>query len=549
MDEDLTATTTSAPAAQPGPSGFYLPWERGRAKQFLSDSARNMGIACLAGRGAGKSTLMSLIALQDALRNIPVLLCDPVGSTLEQLIWLVMRLPPQQQAWFWKKTIYVDAAGRGGHIVPCPLYYRLGEESLYEIAQRPLDLIRKLDSNLQEAPVLGWNSVYRIGTMAGLVLAALGYQITEVEDLLDAPDLWEDRFHAALERHPEIAPAVAFFRRNIDRRDDLRTNRTETFRTKTAFLSLDPTMRATFGAATPGIDWRQATDRSMVILIDFSGVHDVERKRFLMWWWLSYFKSFILARGQGRWRPWSVILDELTAYLNFQARSDALVQELDHLINVVSRSHQLWLTAGLQEPWQVDRRIAQGLLTFGTLILGRTSDADSAEWLARHLFRYDPTRVRKTEPVYMSDRGSGPYVVDETTVEFSPDEQTLLNSYKLRDETPALTFWVRPALTEGTVGRSLRKVSIRRFIDAQFWPDKALVDDAKAQLCARSGLAVASVLQEVEERLQLPVVLAPPTSPDQQAPPAQGGKRDRRNKPTPAQQQSPEAIPFWQEDE
>jgi hypothetical protein len=70
VGKQLNSITASVPAGQPGPSGLYLPMSRARQMLPLNDAARNMGIACFAGRGAGKSTLMSLIGLQDSLRSI-----------------------------------------------------------------------------------------------------------------------------------------------------------------------------------------------------------------------------------------------------------------------------------------------------------------------------------------------------------------------------------------------------------------------------------------------------------------------------------------------
>ena len=56
-------------------------------------------------------------------------------------------------------------------------------EQLALVAERPLTIIRRLDPNLDDASIMGTNAMFRIGKRAGVILTALGYQITEATDL------------------------------------------------------------------------------------------------------------------------------------------------------------------------------------------------------------------------------------------------------------------------------------------------------------------------------------------------------------------------------
>src|SRR4051794_17933792 len=53
----------------------------------VSDSTRSMGIHLVGGKGSGKSRLMGrVIAKQDVIRRIPLVLLDPYGSTVDYLL-------------------------------------------------------------------------------------------------------------------------------------------------------------------------------------------------------------------------------------------------------------------------------------------------------------------------------------------------------------------------------------------------------------------------------------------------------------------------------
>src|SRR5918998_5023423 len=166
-------------------------------RQTIPRSARSMGIYVLAGRGTGKSRLLGRkIAMQDFLAGFPQVIFDPVGATIDNFLDAVtgflQYIPSDERHLFWDRITYVDMSGKDGIVVPFPLYYRLGtERSLLENSRRYLQTIIKSNPDLFHAQVLGWPPLHRIGVLSGILLSALGYQITEAEDLLDNPETWE----------------------------------------------------------------------------------------------------------------------------------------------------------------------------------------------------------------------------------------------------------------------------------------------------------------------------------------------------------------------
>src|SRR5918992_3096301 len=104
-------------------------------------------------------------------------------------------------------------SGKIGDITPWPLYYQTGSErSLREVAEHYLQVILKSNPSLLNAQVQGWPPLHNIGVQTGMILAALGCQITEAADLLRYPEQWERRFREAEKRYPEVGPVVSFFK-------------------------------------------------------------------------------------------------------------------------------------------------------------------------------------------------------------------------------------------------------------------------------------------------------------------------------------------------
>jgi hypothetical protein len=278
-----------------------------------------MGIYVLAGRGTGKSRMLGRqIAMQDYLAGFPQVICDPVGVTIDNFLDKVTRflqsIPASLHSRFWDRITYVDMSGKDGVVVPFPLYYRLGRErSLLEIAERYLQTIIKSNPDLFHAQVLGWPPLHRIGVHSGMVLAALGYQITEAEDLLDNPEAWEaaGRFTEAEQVSPEAKRAVAYFRNKyIPMREQDRSRVTTPFLDKIFTFSLDPTLRAMFGATEAGIKWDNVARKGQTVLLDFRREQDEEMRRFKMLWAFDYLYSWIKTRGRRDGQPFGLIIDE-----------------------------------------------------------------------------------------------------------------------------------------------------------------------------------------------------------------------------------------------
>jgi len=468
---------------------------------WLPDTSRNMGIHVMAGRGSGKSRLMGRgIAWLDFIRNIPLVILDPAGPTIDNLLDKILRLPQDLQEKLWKRVVYVDMSAQGERVVPFPVYFRFGHESSFEVSQRFLDTIRSIDPYLMTASIQGWNPLWRIGTYSGMLLSALDCQITEAEHLLRTPGAWQSVFARAVANQPDVQPAVDFFSREYQalghrERDQL----TSSYLTKIGVFSLDPSLQAMFGAASAGIDWETVIAKRQAVLLDFRHVADVEQRRLKMMWAFQYLYAFIKYRGAGRHTPISVMIDELTALSNFRGGGESIfAKTLDELINVYARNCMVWLTISHQELFQLDEQTQKTLMSLGTQILGVTSDGESALQLAKQLLPIDPLLVKRYDPMYASSMGVSE-IIDYRPVEFSVQEQQLLSSEHFKN-LRLFEFLVRIAKTEGDISGRLRKVHIKNF-DKGIWVDEPMGRQLRAQLRSRGGIRKTDVRAAIAARV------------------------------------------------
>jgi hypothetical protein len=459
-----------------------------------------MGTHIVAGKGAGKSRLLGrLLAWLDFVRGIPLVVIDPHGPLIDNFLDKLTCLPPADQRRLAQRIVYVDASANGGYVVPFPLYYRLGAESLFVQAHRFPEALRRLDPHLQSASIQGFNALWRVAIPAGMVASALGLQVTEAVDLVRNPAGWAPVLERLLRTNAEATPAAGFFLNEIDAKDQ--EARHQSFLGKTSVFELDPTMRAMFAASAPGLDWQEVVEERRAVLIDFRDEHVLERVRFKLLWFLTSFLEFVKQRGAGRHRPVSLVIDEITYLLSLDASgSDLLASDLDELVNRIARNYGVWLTLAHQEMYQVGERMAKTLLTMGTQIFGTTTDPEATIALAHRYRRFDPYALKRWEPVWGSSFGM-PRVVDERPIEFTLEEQYALTSERLLD-LERFSFLVAPAPTEGSVSRDLIRVRIDRLDEGQ-WVDEELVSELRTILSRRSGQPIECVLTAITKRLIL----------------------------------------------
>lgn len=500
--------------ARPHPLNPVIPYDLARRFLWLPDYVRSMGIHLMAGRGAGKSRLLGrIIAWLDFVRGVPLVIIDPIGGCIDNLLDRIVRLPGSVQESLWERIIYVDFSGSEGFVTPFPIYYRMGTESLYTVSHRYIELIRRLNPELDAAPLLGLNAIIQLAIPAGMILSALGFQITEAEDLIRSPEGWSPHFDRAVRANVEAASAIPFFSEFAQLREAERKRQSTSLLTKIAQFNYDPAIKALVGASLPGIDWDTVVEKRLAVLLDFRGVWNLELRRFLMLHVFNYLMDYIKLRGPGRHTPLSVIIDEVTQVLTASSgNSPLLADDLDALVNVYARNAMIWLTLCHQHNWQLSPRIQKSLMSLGTQIIGVSQDPEEALALARQLFRYDAYKVKKYEPIYTSYMGDS-WVIDQRSVFFTPEEQAILKSFEIQDQE-RFHFLVKPAVAEGDVTGKVHRISIER-LDQGLYVNEELVAKARAILTRRSGIPIETILAEIEARLERPqITLSPRALPD-----------------------------------
>jgi hypothetical protein len=486
-----------------------------QAIRAVSHSARSRGVAAFGAPGVGKSRFFGRgLAIQDFVADIPQVIIDPIGSTidnfLDKVVELSTYLPRCEAAKLFGRIIYCDMSGSNGFAVPFPLYYRVGtERSLWEIAERYPQALAKSDPSLLTRPIMGWPPLHKIGVYTGMILAALGYQITEVSSLLQQPEQWEDRLQQAENRYPTVAEAVAFFREYRHLRKAERERLTTAFGEKIFPISLDRRLQAIFGAQKPGIEWDTVERKRQTVLIDFRHVRDTEMRRFQLLWVFSYLSEWIKARGRSQ-IPFGVIIDEFPALtLKVGTGDNPLAQDLDTFIHEYMRQHTIWLTIGLQSPLQLDRELQQTVLSLGTYLIGQAPTMQAARLLADATYRRDPFWVKHYRNVWGKDHSWEPLQVIDTEPEYMPlEQQTEVFANRIM-RLKQYQFFLRPAVDEGTIGNTVYPISIRT-IDPGRFPSQEILTPLRKSLAIKAGKRVTALLAEQAARKTLsPVTHAP----------------------------------------
>ena len=490
--------------------------------KLLRDQSRSMGIHVLAGRGSGKSRLLGrIIGFRDFLVGVPQVIMDSHGATVDNFLDALSRLVAhlsgtgklsrEEQEMIWRRVRYVDMSAKHGHVVPFPIFYRLGNETYNDIASRFLDILLRLDPKLQEAPILGWNAVAKMGRRAGIILAALGGQITEMPRLLDHPEQWIGQLASIPTTQTEVQEAAAFFLRDyIQWNSRERELAAGSLRVKLDPFILDPSMRAMFGANNPGINWQEVVDRRQTVILDLRHELNRENRRFKMLWTFLSFLEFIKHRGLGRHQPVGLIIDELAALYHYDvaAGSPIFAADLDELINIIARNYNVWLTLSHQELFQLDEKSRKTLMTMGTQIIGVTSDFDAALTLGREFIPVDPWRIKRYEKVIVPvprfsirSPDEGFDIIELNPVELTVQEQEYLAANIFKNLKP-FEFLFRPAKAEGDITADIVPVSIMNF-DKNIWVNERLVTQLRQGLNRRNGHAISDLLASVTERQQL----------------------------------------------
>ena len=477
--------------------------------------ARNLGIGISGTRGIGKSQLLRLIAWLDFTSfETPTILIDPVGATIDGILSLIPYYHPADQARLWSRVRYITCTPTT-HAVPLPLLTRfgIGRETIFDLAQRFPAALGRLDPKLREASQEGFNVLWECATHGCALLAALGYQVSELPSLLREPETWRGAFIAARQRCPEVADAVAFFERDyLPLRPEQRRARTKSLLTKLTLFA-DPPTKAQFCADRSGLDWETLRRERQLWLFDLRFEPPGESRQFKLLWLLllllDYIARYGAAHGGERGQPLSLIIDEVTAlFAEGGASSRLLVADLDGLINRLSRNYNIQITASYQELFQLPSGLRQTLLSLGTQCFGRMTDWETTEFVAKRYSDYDPDLEKSRTAIVRTWQGR-PYSIGDRVETFSRAEQRSGTQDRLA-RLPTFHYLASVTTREGEPPRPLQDLSIAPYAMRHF-PPGAHLADLRDALSRRDGTPVATILAEIARRG--PVAVIPPANP------------------------------------
>ena len=487
--------------AQKPPEPWYVP-----GFDWLKDSTRSLATLVLGGKGSGKSFAVGRdLGWRTFQAGIAQILIDPTGALadnfLQKLLETTEHLPPDQKEAVWRRVWYVDMAASDGYVTSWPFYFRLGSESLYAGAQRFIDTIVRLYPSLASAPVEGETALRTVASHVGMILTALGWQISEAESLLQDPKKWDKEgwLDEAVRRGPELQKSVTWVKKTyIKLGPELQMRRTSSFRSKIEMYSLDPVQRAIYGGSE-GVDFETLREQGITLIVDFRHVLTEERLRFGMMWVFQWFMAQIRHRGL-RQKPIHLCIDELSRMTNQDGQNgnSEFSKDIDTLLSVEARNRNVFCTLMLQGLWQVDERLQASLLSSGNLMVGYQSDLESARTLASKMFPYTgQSLVKRWEKIY-SQTPNGPVLTNQRPVEYSLTEANYLAANAFT-QLRGWHFLVRPAVAEGTVNGPVLPMVVK---EVGQWADKERIAALRRELVRQTGRPLEEVLAEIDQRMQ-----------------------------------------------
>ena len=493
----------------------------------IPDAGRAMGVRFVGAKGSMKTiAAWRGMAFSDFKRGVCGAGLDPVGRGVDEFLGRFLRLPDEEQLRLGQRLLLVDMAGSTGHVLPMPVYYQGVGDALYTVAQRPIEVWRRSDPALGSAPIMGLNAIVNTGTYTGMALSAMGCRLTEASSLLTAPKAWAGRLLAAEKAHPEIRPAVQWLLSDMPKPGTSRWDaHVQSYLNKVNQIVLDASSRALYGADAPGVSWDEVVTRNLFVLFDFRHVFSEEQKIFGLLWVMRSIVEYLKKRGPGRrFPPFALYLEEFTYFLSSDYRQqDVLAGDIEELVARLSRNTRCWLVLIHQELNQLSRRMHNVMMSCGSHIFSSTSDLEGgAEVWAKRFDPYQPTKVKAYRPVWMhGDRYQGDYIVD-----YEPIYETIAEQIRSAAQTKYLdvgepgVFWGSIAPKEGTLGGKPVRITIRNRVAGR-WVDEDQVAQARAQLAARDGRALAEIDAEIAARLARPPdhkAMAVPVRPGAQPP-------------------------------
>ena len=426
---------------------------------------------------------------------VGIIVHDVVGAASLNFIDKVLRLPKARQLQAFKRIRILRFSG--DHLPGFPLYYRLGSESLYQISMRPLLTFLKLDPSLHNASIEGWNPMREVGSNAGMILATLGLQITEMEDLLLNPARWKPLLQLALRRNPEVAPAVDYFYKYMDWDPRTRVRKISSLLGKLQMFRQDPNMRVIFGANHLSLNLDEIKTKGLIVFLDTSTLTG-EAKQFVD----SYLFQFILEnvkhQGAGHHTPWLFVEDELSAVTNKNTtgKVDYVAADIQQLSDVWARNaNMMYFMSSQHLHSQFSDQMISTLLSSGNLILGNVSDEKDRQTLADQLIPYHADRVNHLEPVYS---GTPPQVIDWRPRFFSVSEKQAIASHAFN--LGKFRYVVRYARSQGDLTGSLKAMNLEG-LDRGIWVNEELVKPVMDVVVARKVPSKQERLREINERI------------------------------------------------
>lgn len=489
----------------------HLPRTLPPAFDPLTSLARNVGVGVTGTRGVGKSTLLYLFLLLDALyKRNTVIVITPIPQVMDLFFTFVSMLCEEQQQRIWPHVRYINLSGQEiipnshpleWYVMPSSLYTQsgIGIDSSSVMASRLPDIFLKIDPRLADATVQGFQALNNAAMSGGRILTTLNMGVTHLADLIRHPEseYWQTKLRQALKIDPTLEEAVNYFNATlIPLSPGRRFEQTNSLLARLSLLA-DPIQASILGGTSWAVPWAQAFNPRfpLIVFYDLSQEPSPQALRFKMTFLFLSLVDFIRRwgprQGGDRSHGVSVIIDEIAALVG--EKDSPIADDLDRFINTYSRNFSISFVSSWQEPYQLrsNPAVLDSLMSLGTKFYGRMTSPSSSRLIADMAVPYDPFFVKEVQ--FRRVGGLRGYDVPHD-IYYSKPEQIELGRQRI-DKLPVREFLLSRTVKEGDAPLPLERFSLSRFtIDL---PKPAVVREVKRQLTLRDGIKVKDALARI----------------------------------------------------
>jgi hypothetical protein len=480
---------------------YWAPYrDEWRTEEFI-DSLAYSGSMTFGPSGHGKSRLYGRGLLMRYLKDgIGTVCIDPSGDTIDNFLDAARRHKDWNE--LQHKIVYCNMAGEEyqgtTYVSGWPIIHkRYPNERADQTAARLVNVVKKADEHLANAPIAGGPRVSTVLSSLCKVLAVMELPIKEAFEYLEQPRSWDNLLIQAERRDPSVRRAVRHLRNFAEGFKYNFFEKVEPIYNRLAPID-DPVSETMFNAPTPQVDLDDVVENGKIVLIDlrFDRVEQQALEFKLLWVW-EWLKEYVNSRANFGYelKPLALVLDELSWFTQpgTHMDTDSISSDFQQFVSVNRRKANVYVAAAAQEQHQLSEGMLNACFSLPTQLYGSTISLESALQVSRRFFFANPYRIKRQMIQHQTATpwwsGPGEFVVTSTIFE-TMEEQQYLKAWGVTRLVP--NQWLYGRSQRGEPAKQLEP-ALTEQLDKDIYPEAEKVELIRKYLAVRDGIPVGSL--------------------------------------------------------